>query len=111
MQVELGGNVNYTSRYMTVLPDLPGFWQPGFAKLDLNVTLKGPDDRWEIALIGNNVTNKLTEAWCANSNVRNGTILGGQIAGGTTTGPAGPDQNACSLDPPREVWVRLTAKY
>jgi outer membrane receptor protein involved in Fe transport len=106
----VGANIDYTDRYMTVLPDLPGFYQGSFVKFDANVTFKGPQDAWEVALVGNNIGNRLTEAWCANSNVRNGTILGGQISGGTTTGPAGPDQNACSLDPPREVWLRLMVR-
>jgi iron complex outermembrane receptor protein len=109
----LGANMNYTDSYQTALPDLPHFRQPGFEKYDANITLIGANDGWEASVIGTNITNKLTMAWCANSNARNGTILGGQQSGFPTAIPPGSsqvdhDQNFCSLDPPRAVWFKLT---
>ena len=92
------------------LPDLPGFKQGGYYKIDANLSLSGRNDAWEVALIARNLNNKITTGWCANSNLRN-SIFGGQIAGGATSGPAGPDQSACSLDRGRELWARLTLKY
>src|SRR5690606_4008552 len=88
MKLVLGGNANYTSRYATTLVDLPGMEQSGFAKIDANLALRGPEDRWELALIGKNLTNKYTTAWCINTNVENATVFGGQISGGDDNGAA-----------------------
>jgi iron complex outermembrane receptor protein len=110
MRLTVGGGVNFSSSYQTVVPDLPGFRQRSYAKWDANIALAGREDRWEVALIGRNLTNRITTGWCANSNLRN-SIFGGQIAGSTTSGAAGPDQSACSVDRGRELWARLTLKY
>jgi outer membrane receptor protein involved in Fe transport len=110
MRIVLGGNANYTSRYATTLVDLPGMEQSGFAKIDANLALRGPEDRWELALIGKNLTNKYTTAWCINTNVENATVFGGQISGGDDNGPAGQDEAVCSVERGRELWVRLSFK-
>jgi iron complex outermembrane receptor protein len=108
MSFTLASDVNYTSEYVTTLVDLPGFRQPGFAKLNASVTLRSKDDVWEVSLIGNNVTDKVTRGLCFASNVQNGTLGGGQISGSTVQGPAKNDENTCAVDPGREVWVRVT---
>ena len=36
------------------------WYQKSFIKADLAVTLEGPKDRWEVALIGKNLNNALT---------------------------------------------------
>jgi outer membrane receptor protein involved in Fe transport len=110
MKLVLGGNANYTSRYATTLVDLPGMEQSGFAKIDANLALRGPEDRWELALIGKNLTNKYTTAWCINTNVENATVFGGQVSGGIDNGPAGQDEAVCSVERGRELWVRLSFK-
>ena len=74
------------------------------------MTLTGPSDRWELALIGRNLSNKITTGLCTNLNGANGSILGGQITGSTGVGPAGIDENACAADRGREVWLRLTLR-
>ena len=110
MRLVFGGNVNYTSTYATTLVDLPGMEQSGYAKIDANLALHGPGDHWELALIGKNLTNEYTTAWCINTNVENATVFGGQTSGGTDSGPAGRDEAVCSVERGRELWVRLSFK-
>ena len=110
MRVSFGSLLNYTSSYTTALVDLPGFAFGPYTKIDGNITLKGPDDRWDIALIGRNLTNRISTGQCFNSNTQNGVIFGGQVAGAVNPGPAGGDEAVCLADRGREVWVRFTMR-
>jgi iron complex outermembrane receptor protein len=111
MTLSFGAGANYTTEYSTTLVDRPGFEQDSFIKYDANVALRGQDDRWEVALIGANLGNELTSGFCTNSNVQNGTLFGGQIAGTATTGPAGDDEAACFVERGREAWGRFTWRF
>ena len=106
----LASDSQVSSRYLTNLGLRPDFYQPGFFKTDVTVSLKGDRNRWQIDLIGKNLTDRLTTSGCVNSNVQGGTVLGGTVTGGTTRGPAGVDELACYMDRGRELWVRLTLR-
>jgi iron complex outermembrane receptor protein len=110
LTLALGANVTYSSKYSTVLIDTPGFEQKAYSMFGANAALKGRDDAWEIALIGKNLANKYVASWCTNSNLQNATILGGQTSGGATSGPAGGDEGACSVQRGRELWLRLMVR-
>jgi len=87
--------------------------QTGYMKSDLSVTLDGPGDGWEIALIGKNINDKLTAGTCGISDFGQGVAFGNpgnQTTGGTTSGVGGIDQENCFVDPGREIWLRLTVK-
>jgi hypothetical protein len=105
-----GGTVTYTSWFYTNLTEQPNFIQGGFAKANASLALRGPDDKWEVALIGNNITAKITGAVCANANINGGLIFGGQQSGKATGGPAGNDYEVCPTDPGRAVWLRGTVR-
>ena len=107
----LAANGNYSSRYSTNLTNLPGFFQPAYAKINASVALHDNDDRWEVSLVGNNLANKITSGSCSNSNLQNGSFFGGQIQGGPLPGPAGGDEANCVPDRGREVWVRLKVNF
>ncbi|MDE2302147.1 MAG: TonB-dependent receptor [Sphingomonadales bacterium] len=100
---------HFTSRYLTALEPLPAYYQSAFIKADLGVTLAANDRRWELALIGKNITGEYTAGNCSSSNTANG-LLGGEFTGGTTAGPAGTDEGSCYMDPGRELWIRLTLR-
>lgn len=111
LTLDLGAGANYSSEYTTTLVDRPGFEQDAYVKYSANVALRGRDDKWEVALIGTNLGNELTTGFCANSNVQNGTLFGGQISGAATGGPAGDDESACFVERGREVWGRFSWKF
>jgi hypothetical protein len=73
------------------------------------LTLQGPRDRWEVALIGKNLNNALTSGNCTNANVQ-GDLLPDEITGTNLRGPAGVDEIGCWMDRGREVWLRVTFK-
>jgi iron complex outermembrane receptor protein len=100
---------HYTSKFLTTLGTRPDYFQKAFFKADLSLTLQGPRDRWEVSVIGKNVTEKLTASNCNNEN-GDGGLIGGQITGGTGRGPAGIDEVGCYMDPGRELWLQLTLR-
>jgi iron complex outermembrane receptor protein len=83
-------------------------YQPSFFKTDLSASLKTADDRWELALIGKNVTDKLTSSNRAVANYAGGLLFGGQLQGGTTSGPIGLAEALAFTDPGRSIWLRVT---
>jgi hypothetical protein len=100
----------FSSRYLADLGLRSDFYQSSFFKTDVTVALKGVNDRWEFAVIGKNLGDVLTTGSCVNLNGRTGAVLGGEVTGGTTQGPAGVDELACYMDRSREVWLRLTLR-
>jgi outer membrane receptor protein involved in Fe transport len=108
MKVILGSNTQFSSKYLTGLGLV--HYQKATFKTDLNLTLQGPNDRWEFALIGKNLNNALTSGNCTNSNAQGGLLPGSQITGTNLAGPAGIDEIGCWMDRGREVWLRLTYK-
>jgi iron complex outermembrane receptor protein len=110
MSLELSENNNYVSKYLTQPGTRPDFYQRGYLKVNASLALRSHNDRWEIALIGRNITNKITTANCTTANVANGAILGGSVEGATTMGPAGVGEVLCRPDSGREIWVRVTYK-
>lgn len=110
MRLAIGTSATYSSSFFNNLVELPQYVQRSFVKLNATLALRDADDRWEVALIGNNLNNRITAALCSNSNTQNGTVFGGQIAGAATRGPAGADELGCVAERGRQVWVRLTLR-
>jgi iron complex outermembrane recepter protein len=108
----LANSNQYSSKFAQFLavgrPDNDNF-QHSFIKSDLSVALRAPNERWEVAVIGKNITNKLTAGQCSPSNFANAG-QGGQITGGVSVGPAGQSEKSCYSERGRSVWVRLTFK-
>jgi iron complex outermembrane receptor protein len=107
-ELSLGALASFSSEYSLNLIDEPGFYQDSYVKAGANVTLKS--DKWEVALIGNNLGNEITSANCFNSNSQNGVFFGGQVAGGLLPGPAGADEASCVAERGRELWLRATLR-
>ncbi len=103
-------NNTYTTRYVTDLAiDRPGNdnYQGGYAKYDVGVTLKAPNNLWDFALIANNIGDKITSGNCASSAYKEGVIIPNP-SGTNVPSPAGLDAVTCFADPGREIWLRVT---
>jgi iron complex outermembrane receptor protein len=113
MSIVLANDSQFSSSYLTVLgPNRPDFFQPHFLKTNASLTLRGPKDRWEFALIANNIGDTLSRDNCAAFNYQ-GSLYGGEVTGATKppfVGPAGVDEVSCFLSRGREVWLRVTYK-
>lgn len=104
MAIEFNGDMSYSSKYNfsdTLRPDTV---QPSFTKFDASLRLKGPEDRWTLALIGRNLTNKYI-------------VTGGSdipFSGGTGTGTTGPgvlSDLSAFVDNPREIYIEASVKF
>lgn len=100
----LNGDMTYSSKYNfsdTLRPDTV---QKSFTKFDASIRLNGPDDRWSLAVIGRNLSNKYI-------------VTGGSdipFSGGTGTGTAGPgvlSDLSAFVDNPREIYVEASIKF
>ena len=108
MKFILASNTQFSSKYLTGL-GLVNYQKSTF-KTDLSMTVQGPNDRWEFALIGKNLNNALTSGNCSNSNAQGGLFPGTEITGTNAVGPAGTDELGCWMDRGRELWLRVTYK-
>lgn len=104
LRLEASGDMSYSSKYNfsdTLRPDAV---QPSFTKFDASLRLKGPEDRWSLALIGRNLSNKYI-------------VTGGSeipFTGGTGTGTAGPgvlSDLSAFVDNPREFYIEASVKF
>jgi outer membrane receptor protein involved in Fe transport len=108
--IRLGLAAQYSSKFLRVLGDRPDFYQPAYATMDANVALVGEDGSWEVALLGRNITDKITSGNCTPSNWEDAAFFPTQITGGATRGPAGVSEVSCVPRKGRELWLRLTVK-
>ena len=59
LELGLSGNVAYSGSYYTRQENVKDYQQPGYATIDGSISVGAPDGRWKLALIGNNITNKI----------------------------------------------------
>jgi iron complex outermembrane receptor protein len=108
LTLAIGSETRYSDKFFTNLVELPDYIQDSYFKTSANIALRGQNDAWEVALIGNNLGDEITAGLCSNSNTQNGTVFGGQLAGGPVKGAAGSDELGCVAERSMEVWLRLT---
>jgi iron complex outermembrane recepter protein len=109
-KLTFSNNNAYTTRYVTDLAiDRPGNdnFQGGYAKIDVGLTLKAPSNVWDVALLANNVNDKVTSGNCASSGYKQG-VTAANPSGTNVPSPFGYDALTCFADPGREVWLRFT---
>lgn len=58
LQLGATGDFSFSSSYVTILEDAPGGTQPSYQRLNASLRLSNPDQGWEVALIGDNLTNE-----------------------------------------------------
>lgn len=92
LHVSMDGSVYFTSSfYQQPLAD-PLQEQPGFAKIDARIAVASRNDKWELAVIGKNLTNKLTASYRQLVPTTFGAIQ-------------------ALADPPRSVGVQFSVRY
>ena len=52
-----------TDEFYTTVNGAPGSKQPSYAKLDARLAIGRADGRWEVALVGRNLTDELYAVW------------------------------------------------
>jgi iron complex outermembrane recepter protein len=67
LSLRLGSNANYVSRYFHQVDQDPADIQPGYLKVDARVAVGDNDGRWELALLGRNLTDKETKVFSADA--------------------------------------------
>ncbi|MFA7603621.1 MAG: TonB-dependent receptor [Novosphingobium sp.] len=108
--LSLGADMQYASRYLTVLGRRDDFYQGAYAKLNGRIGVQNVDKTWQIELLGKNLTDKFTANACSNVARGGGGVFSGQLTGGTTRGPGGIDEVSCYVDRGREVTLRMTLR-
>lgn len=107
--LSFGSSVQFSTKYTTTLGDRPDTFQRAFAKWNANVSYKADDGGWEVALIGNNLTNKYTTGNCTLFDAAGGNVLA-ISAPGLAVSPIGNPEAACIPDLGRQVFVKLTLR-
>lgn len=110
MTLGLGWYTTYSSKYLTNMLARDDMWQNSFFTHNASISLKGANDTWEVALIGNNLTDKLVRGNCVNSNSSNAALFGGIISGAPERGPAGVEELTCDVTSNRAIWLRFSMK-
>jgi outer membrane receptor protein involved in Fe transport len=112
MKLNLGASGQYSSKYSTNVTFDPAYLQRAFVKFNANVSLKGPNEGWEVGLVGNNLFNKLTTGTCLAGDYAGSVGVFGNtdVSGAPTAGPSGSDEVFCAVDRGRELWIRLTLR-
>lgn len=107
----LGMNATYSSKYATDLVLRRDQWQSSYWKTNASIALRNAADTWEVALIGNNLNDKIVTGNCLNANLTGGIIFGGMVTGGAERGPAGVGEVQCYAERGRSLWLRFTLKF
>jgi iron complex outermembrane receptor protein len=110
LKVTVGLDAQYTAHYVTALNARADSVQPGYTLIDSNVSLGSNTDFWQVAVVANNISNRITTGACTLLAYNVGQVLPGSITGGTNSGPAGIAENTCVARPGRELWLRLTLR-
>ena len=107
----LGAQLQYSSRYVVDLLRQENNSQGAYAKIGASIRIAPRDKGWELALIGNNLANRLTTGGCLDINYPGGGgVFPGAITGAPIRGPAGSGEILCGYERGREVWLRLTVR-
>ncbi len=111
LEMVIASNNQYSSKVPTFLavgrPN-EDHYQRRFIKSDLSFTLKDIDERWEVALIGKNIGDKITSTFCSAADFSTAQTFGASTTGGPAPGLSGWAEVGCYTERGRSVWLRLT---
>lgn len=111
MRLALGWFSSYSDEYVTNVTQRRDMVQDSYFIHNLSIELKAPDDRWTVALIGNNLEDEMVAGNCPNSNYANSAVFGGVITGGAGRGPGGVEEITCDVANRRSIWLRFSMNF
>jgi len=111
MTLALGWYTSYSDKYFTNVLLRDDMVQDSYFTHNASIALRGADDTWEVALIGNNLSDELVAGNCVNFNGENGVIFGGVVTGGSESGPAGVEELICDVTSNRSIWLRVSYNF
>ncbi len=103
LRIGLSGDANYSGGYFNNAFNAPMMWQEGYWLMDSNLRVGSEDERWEIALIGRNLTNKYYVARSSEQPFSGGTA-------GTATANRQADVLG-AVNRGREIMLRVTTRF
>jgi iron complex outermembrane recepter protein len=115
MKLSFGVDNQAATDYLAILGSRPDFRRPGYLKTDVSLTLYGPDEKWSIGVVGNNLQDKHVAGFCSNSSFLTGQSIivpkfGAPVADPIQRNAAGVDEMTCSSVPGRSIWIRVGFK-
>jgi len=105
LEMGFSGDVTFNTSYVTDSKNTPFSRSPAEALLDASIRLASENDRWQVAFIGRNLSNKF---YWSDSQSHFPSGIG-------TGGPAGTvsvlEDRTAMISRGRELWVKLSVKY
>ncbi len=59
LELGLSGNLAYSGSYYTRQENFDDYVQPAYATIDASISIGAPEGKWKLALVGNNITDKI----------------------------------------------------
>lgn len=95
LELNLSGNAQYSSSYFTTQTSLTDYKQDDFVTLDASVSIGHPDGKWKLAVVANNLTDKIVTS----------------SSGGRPFLPADGDDIILSQNRGRQVFLEASVKF
>jgi iron complex outermembrane recepter protein len=113
MTFRFGSNTNYSDSYSASSTNLPSAYQDSYTKTSANIGLIGPDNKWEIEVIGDNLTDEYVYGNCAPQGYANTLLFAEPLAGTGTEngGSGGQPEVACWVERGMSVLMRFTWNF
>ncbi len=108
--MSLGWSTQWSDEYAANTLLRSDFYQDSFFKHSASISLRDADDRWQVDLIGKNLTDEITAGNCTNFNGQYSNLPGTIITGSPTgaQGIGGIDEAVCITERGRELWLKFT---
>lgn len=100
LKLTASSTVMYQGRKFTDVTGDPLSVQTAFAKVDARIAIGSDDDRWELALLGRNLTNRITQSFGAAAQLAANAALG-----------IGADARLATVEPPRTITVQARYRF
>jgi iron complex outermembrane recepter protein len=109
LEFGMSGNFAYSGSYYTRQENVADYIQPSFATIDGSISVGAPDGRWKLALIGNNITNKIFVNTSGGRPFLAGP--GGLGTPGSATFVPQGDDEVFTVNRGRQVFIQGTVKF